>query len=230
MNKIDLANEIIAKMLELSSNPYLALSFGKDSLVMLDLVLKQFPDIQCNFLKSDESDLMHDFKGIEEWYLTNKSLNLNIVNTHRMQEVGWDYALAQKGKKDDWFLDGFIHDKFGNKFDGVFMGLRIEESKARRMTLLKKSNNVEYKFIHKYKTGKRKDTYRCCPIAHFSESEIMEYLKENKLKYLEIYRFGSHIRTSARLPRKSTLAESSFWLQKNDPERYRQLKCKVKGI
>lgn len=228
--KINKSREIIQRMLELSNNPYLALSFGKDSLVMLDLVREYYKDIPCLFLKSNESDYLHNFKEIENWYITNKSINLKVIETNRLAEAGWDYKKAQIGKKDDWFLDGFIRDNENNKYDGVFMGLRIEESTARRVSLLKKENNQLGKFIMQYVGKERKGLYRCCPVAHFNEVEILSYLQEKKLKYLDIYKFGSHIRTTARLPRESSLNESLFWIKKNDPERYRILKAKVKGI
>lgn len=215
--KIDKSISIIKKMLSVSNNPYLALSFGKDSLVMLDLVRKIKPDVNCLFLKSEESYLLYDYENVINQYLK-KGLNLEIVDTKRLSENNFDWSESRKAGKNDFLLNPFF-----NNWDGIFMGLRIEESKARRITLIKKDNNVIGDKIMQYKTGKRKGMYRCCPVAHWTEFEIMLYLNENKLPFLDVYKNGSHIRTTARLTGDAARQHSLFWVKQNNPENFNKL-------
>ena len=113
-----------------------------------------------------------------------------------------------------------------NKFeehDGNFMGLRIEESKARRITLIKKTNNEFGKFIMQYKSGERAGTFRCCPLAKWKKEDIMMYLRMNNLPTLDIYKLGGHIRTTARLTGDSVRQSSLQWIRINKPENYQKL-------
>jgi len=215
---------IIEKMLELSKNPYIALSFGKDSLVLLDLVYKINHNIKCIFLKSEESFLMYNFEEVINWYLVNKNLNLHIVDTKRLSETNFDWFEARHKGNQDFLLDDFF-----NGYDGFFMGIRIQESKARKMTLLQSQNNKISKFIMQYKTGKREGMYRCCPLAKWTADEIMIYLLAKKLKFLDIYNLGSHIRTTARITSSSVLNNSLFWIKKNNPQNYNKL-CQLLPI
>lgn len=208
---------IIERMFELCENPYISLSFGKDSLVMLDLIYK-VKKIPCYFLKSEESYLMYNFEEIINSYKQSHDIDLTIIETNRLTDANFDWELARKiGHKDIMMLN-----KIGTH-DGNFMGLRIEESKARRLTLIKKENNVEGKFIMKYKTGERAGKYRCCPIAKWSKEEIMVYLNMNNLPTLDIYRLGSHIRTTARLTGLSVFNSTLQWIRINKPENYRKI-------
>jgi len=151
-----LSRQSIERMLELSKNPYIALSFGKDSLVMLDLVRQYVPDIPCRFLKSSETYLLANYEEIIDYYVSD-GVNLHVVNTDRISE-----ADSWKGARDlgDDDMEKLLNE---GDFDGVFMGLREEESRARKITL--KCNN-QYGFrVMRYKSGKRKGWFRCCPIS-----------------------------------------------------------------
>lgn len=205
--------ESIESMLSVSKNPYLALSFGKDSLVMLDLVLKFKADITCLFLKSSESYLMYNFEDLIKFYTDNFQINLHIIETDRLNEFDSWQSARKAGNKD---FEKF--DELG--FDGVFMGLRKEESKARRITLSLKANNEIGKFLMKYKNQNK---YRCCPLANWRTEEIRFYLKERNLPILDVYQEGDHIRTTARLTGDSVRANNLFWIKKNKPENYNKL-------
>lgn len=207
--------EIVERMFEVSRNPYLALSFGKDSLVMLDLVRKIKPGITCLFLKSEESFLMYNFEDLIKYY---NDINLQIIETNRLTEHGFDWSKSRKaGNKD------FYRPEFFAGYDGIFMGLRIDESKARRISLIKRENNKIGKFIMQYKAGKRKGMYRCCPVAKWSAFEILHYLKCKNLPFLDIYSEGEHIRTTARITGDAHRQNALFWIKKNKPENWNKL-------
>ena len=208
----------IDKMLSLSKSPYLALSFGKDSIVMWDLVRKQKPDIKCLFLTDTETFMMFEYEELIKHYKNNYSINLEVIRTDTLAENNYNLDKARDARRANWYLPQFI-----NK-DGVFMGLRIEESKARRMTLLKKENNQIGRFIMQYKTGKRAGQYRCCPVADWASADILTYCKMNNLKLLGIYEQGNHIRTTARIPRDEKRANALNWIRISNPQKYQLLK------
>ena len=204
-------------MLSLCSNPYLALSFGKDSLVMLDLVREQYPDIPCLFLKSEESYLMYNYKDVIADYME-RGVNIEVIETNRLSENNFEWTKARKAGNKDFLLKAFFRG-----WDGMFIGLRIEESKARRITLIKKSNNEIGDKIMKYKAGQREGMFRCCPMAYWTGFEVLLYLKEKKLPYLDIYDEGEQIRTTARLTGDSVRQNTLFWIKQNKPENWNLL-------
>lgn len=215
--RTDKSRAIISKMLSLCSNPYLALSFGKDSVVMLDLVREQFPDIPCLFLKSEESFLMYNYEEVIRQY-RDMGVKVEIVETMRLTEHGFDWEKARKAGNKDFFLEPFFRG-----WDGVFMGLRIEESKPRKMTLTKKINNEVGDKIMRYKSGRRHGMHRCCPMAYWKSHEVLAYINKKKLPCLDIYSQGAHIRTTARLTGDSVRQNTLFWIQKNKPENWNKL-------
>lgn len=159
-------------MLSLCSNPYLALSFGKDSLVMLDLVQEQYPEIPCLFLKSEESYLLSNYEELIGHY-KNKGVNVEVIE---MRHNDYDF---ENGKNIE-----FTQSRFFDKWDGVFMGIRIEESKARRISIIRKENNEIGHRIMQYKTGKRAGFFRACPVADWSGFETFLYCQEKKSRCL----------------------------------------------
>lgn len=174
-HKIEESLIIIEQMFKLSSNPYISLSFGKDSLVMADLVTKLNPKIPCLFLKSEFSYYLGDFESLIEFYRT--YFNNLIV------------------------IEGEFFGDLQSDFDGVFIGLRLKESKKRKMSLLRKENNEHGKFIMRYKHDTKeaptKGIYRCCPVAMWEFYEEELYLSSFNLPYLKLYDdFGFTQRTS----------------------------------
>ena len=212
--------ECIENMLSLSGTPYLALSFGKDSLVTLDLIRSVYPSIKCLFLKSEESFLLYNYEEIINHYVIETNLNLEIIETKRLSENNWEWEKARKAGNKDFNLFEY------KDYDGVFMGLRCEESKGRKFSILT-AKNKEYDFIHKYTAGLRKNMYRCCPVALWKQDEILFYLNQKKLPFLKVYENGSHIRTTARLTGDAVRGNSLFWIKKTDPERFNILVSKL---
>lgn len=210
--------EIIQNMLRLSQHPYIALSFGKDSLAMMDLVYGVKPGVKCLFLKSEESFLMYDYERLISWYTEHLGLNLHIVDTHRLSEYAFDWERARKAGNRDFYLDDFFEG-----WDGVFMGLRIEESKRRRQTLTAKRNNEVGRFIMRYAGGRRKGMVRCCPMACWKASEILFYLKACNLPMLDVYQEGEHIRTTARITGDAQRQNALFWIKKSKPENWNRI-------
>lgn len=209
--RIETSRGIIKNMLRLSQNPYLALSFGKDSLVMLDLVREQYQEVPCLFLKSEETYLLHEYEPVIEHY-RQTGVNIEIVE---MRHLNHDFEVGAASNE-------FQQPAFFRGWDGVFMGLRIEESKARRISIIRKESNLEGYRIMRYKGGDRAGMLRCCPVADWTAFEIMLYAKEKQLKMLAAYT-DETVRTSAQLPFANVLQTNLQDLKYRNPSNYNRL-------
>lgn len=160
------------------NNPYLACSFGKDSSVMLHLVFNQYPNIHVKFLGKKETDLIDDYSGVIEWWQKRNVL------IERITYLGWLEGGTKKGIAKNMQADD--HDSF-------FVGIRKEESVARRITLKK-----DGKFF-KMKDGKT----RIAPLADWTTRDIATYMLSNNLPVLNAYkREGFEARTTSNIPSK----------------------------
>lgn len=216
-HRIEKSRAIISQMLSLSSNPYLALSFGKDSLVMLDLVMEQYPDIPCIFSCSTETRLLDKYQELMDWYINN-GVNLIVSEFDRYTLNQDKINITGTATDDDFNMDVFF-----DGWDGMFMGLRIEESKARRITLISKKNNEIGDKIMQYKTGKRAGMYRCCPMAYWKSFDVLFYLKGKGLPFLDAYQDGHKTRTSTMITSNSLNGGILERMKRQNIERYNKL-------
>lgn len=159
--------------LERVENPYVACSFGKDSSVMLDLILKETNDLPIYFFSRPETELLNNFSEVKKkWNLS----NLIIIQT--------------KG-----YLENGLHEETklmkNTSYDSYFVGLRTEESVVRRITLRKYGNFYKNK----------NDKIRICPIAEWTTNDIATYILVNNLPVLNTYiTEGFNSRTTAGIP------------------------------
>lgn len=178
-------------------NPYVACSFGKDSSVMLHLVLKNNPKIKVRFIRwKFETEFIDNFDEIiSKW----GNINLDQIEFSRD-------SLADK-RKDRYKTEGY---------DSYFIGLRKGESFARRVTLKKHG-----KFF-KNKAG----MIRISPIADWTEQDIAAYMFSNNLPVLSTYlKQGIKSRTTSRIPREDFGIRQSFLidLKQRDFSAYQNL-------
>jgi 3'-phosphoadenosine 5'-phosphosulfate sulfotransferase (PAPS reductase)/FAD synthetase len=150
---LERTDNFIKESLAKVENPYLACSFGKDSAVMLHLVLKQMPDIKVLFAYTEETELMDNyFEVITDWFKINPVLNLEKLYCEREP-------------------DGRTHssEKMANKMLGVhdsyFVGLRAQESPQRSTTIK----------LHGTFFLKKDGMTRICPIGFWSQKDIEAY-------------------------------------------------------
>lgn len=159
-------------------NPYLACSFGKDSSVMLHLVFNQYPNIQVKFLGKKETTLIDDYAGIVDWW-RNRNVLIDWLTYRGWMEGGTQKGIAKNMQADE-------HDSF-------FVGIRKEESVARRITLKK-----DGKFFL-MKDGK----VRIAPLADWTTKDVAAYMVANELPVLGAYkREGFEARTTSNIPSK----------------------------
>lgn len=159
--------------LERVERPYVACSFGKDSAVMLHLLLRQKQDIDVRFVRwENETENLGNYdEVIAKW----GDINLTQVLLSR--------ASIDSKVKGRFDVDGF---------DSYFIGFRMEEATARRITL--KTHGMFYKM----KAGK----IRISPLAEWKLRDIVAYCVSNELPTLDTYdKFGFEERTASRIPR-----------------------------
>lgn len=144
---------------------YVAVSWGKDSVVMLHLCQQVQPDILAVFLGHSEQDLISNFSEVAELYCSKWSTNYLPIHLSREEELIYD---PQKIRKTMASI----------KLPVAFVGVRAEESINRRRSLKR------YGAIHQYKhTGKT----RCFPLAYWGWEDVWGYICSNDLPYLSAY-------------------------------------------
>lgn len=190
--------------LERVETPYLACSFGKDSAVMLHLVLQQKPDIDVRFIRwKQETEFIDNYdEVISKW----SGLKLTQV------ELSREFLSEKRTDR---------YDTVG--YDSYFIGLRSQESTARRITL--KTHGTFYRNIS--------GMVRISPLADWTEKEITAYVVSNDLPTLNTYKSdGFHSRTASRIPRADHGIRESFLadLKHRDFESYQKLLLKFPEI
>lgn len=177
--------------------PYVACSFGKDSGVMLHLVLQFAPDIPVRFIRwQNETELLGNYDDvIARW----GGINLEQVILHR--------DTVEDKRKERFDTDGY---------DAYFIGFRCEESNGRRITI--KTHGRFYKM----QDGKT----RICPLADWKTRDVAAYIATNNIPTLDTYeQFGFSERTTSRVARADYgIREHSLRLLKEkDITKYNQL-------
>lgn len=162
--------------------PYVACSFGKDSAVLLHLVLKFYSDIPVRFIRwSGETEFIDNYDDvISQWG------NINLTQVEFSRD-----SLNDK-RPDRYSTSGF---------DSYFVGLRSKESVPRRITLKK------HGMFYKSKNG----IIRISPLSDWSEDDIAAYVYSNDLPTLKTYHdCGISSRSSSRIPRDDYGIRNSF--------------------
>lgn len=163
-------------------NPYVACSFGKDSAVMLHLVLQQKPDIPVRFIRwKNETEHIDNYDEIiAQWG------NINLTQIELSRTSLSDSRKERYGTKD---------------YDSFFIGLRMQEAAVRRITLKAKG------MFFKNKDG----LTRISPLADWKLEDIAAYNFSNNLPTLQSYlTSGINTRTASRIPRENYGIRNAF--------------------
>lgn len=186
--------------LERVENPYVACSFGKDSAVMLDLILKHAPNIPVRFASHPETRIIDNYEDvIKKW--VSKGINY--------QEIFCEGGLIKVKNAQRNALDA-LHENW----DSFFVGIRKQESFGRRVSLKK------HGMFHKLKSNGR---IKISPMADWNEREISVYILSNDLPTLGKYSVeGFSARTTSGIPR-TNIEECLISLKQRDIEGYNKL-------
>lgn len=198
--RIDEALALIDRAFTECSAPYVACSFGKDSAVLLDLVRRRAPDIEARFIRWPETEHLGNYDDvIQAW--RERGANIRILD---LQRRSLDEKVAGRWK--------MLRDL--TPTDGVFIGLRSEESRARRTTLMTHGT------LYRYKDGYR----RISPIAWWRTIDIAAYITQHDLPTLDAYKErGFAERTASRIPRAEVRGEKLRQIRADDPQAWASL-------
>ncbi|MEE9442440.1 MAG: phosphoadenosine phosphosulfate reductase family protein [candidate division Zixibacteria bacterium] len=185
--KISSAKQLIKKCLTKHKDPVIACSFGKNSMVVLDLVYKYRPDITVLFNDTlVEYPDTYSFKNyiVDTW-------KLNIIVTKPTKNFWWvveNYGFplfSRKGHKDATknccrYLKEYPLAKILRKykFDLYFTGLTRFESRLREFSARKYGD---------YFYSKTQSHWKCHPIQNWTEEDVWNYHKIEKLPYNGLY-------------------------------------------
>lgn len=218
------AMTIAKKALDMNINWYTTCSCGKDSTVLSHLICKMSPGIEV----WSEKDCF-DFPGEREYLeslATRYKWNVNIVSppdkelTGELGKVDFCEDIHSRGTS---FSDTFFYKLITeqeSKFDGVFLGLRCEESQGRLRNFKKRGH------IYQRKNGK----WTCNPLSTWKAEDIFAYLVSNEIPILPVY-FNTafvggdpgKIRKSWYLPSARAASGHCVWLKYYYPELYQKL-------
>jgi phosphoadenosine phosphosulfate reductase len=177
--KVALAQELVANASEQMSNGYIGWSSGKDSTVTAHLAWSVNPSIPGVYFDADcafpESygylDLIAQQRTIIKWQtepMLDTFERLGGPSAHGVENATMKSTVYDPLKD----LLAEYH------FDGVFLGLRKEESEGR-------SNSIKYHgSLYRYK---RDDVLRCLPVAFFSYRDIWAYIVRYNIPYNRVY-------------------------------------------
>lgn len=218
VTRVSEAHDLIKEALHHMKNPYVSFSGGKDSTVMLHMVLKHKPDIPVIYWDADASYPDTEVflkKVINEWHL-----NFIRVKTESMLSVFRKYGVNHP-KIEQKTMIATVYDPIKklmkeHDYDGVFVGLRAEESFGRRK-LIKHRGSIFH--------NKMQGVIECLPVANFTVQDIWSYITSNNVPYNTIYdktamRPRNEIRVSYWCGESCREMGRWVWLKKEYPELY----------
>lgn len=215
------AKNIIFEALQHMEKPYIAFSCGKDSSVLAHLALQVVPSAPLRFLSSGETRLILDVDKMIS-YFANRGANVQEINIDRVFTEEWKDATWTEQRKAGRHDLELLNDR---SFDGIFMGLRAEESRPRKISLYQNKTAGLPLFCYRYIAGKRLNMIRCCPLAEWTVRDIGAYLLANNIPYLYWYDYqGFEGRTTARLTGDAVRQNALFWIKKHDPSSWNKLR------
>lgn len=159
---------------------YCACSFGKDSSVMLHLLQQHCKDIKTVFVCYPETNMLDNYdEVISKW-------DCNLLKL--FLDVDVESTVNEKNIIPKWAIE--------NGYVLGFVGIRAEESKPRRITLMK--HGMYYRYENSI-------MYRAAPLAWWSTEDIAAYTYLHQLPTLNTYKHsGMMSRTT------SGLADDNF--------------------
>jgi len=190
------------KGLEVMSAPYISMSFGKDSTVLVHLLKEMKPDLPIMHVRLGYGDGWPDTERVKQSLIDRFAYEfielpgLSIIDVYRDvglyvqdEETSKETRSAQRafGKSLGDILDREAHKR---GFDGAFMGLRKEES-DNRARLFSMRGSLYF--------AKTRQLWACHPLAYWSARDVWAYIVAYDLPYNELYDLDPQGRERARL-------------------------------
>lgn len=218
--RINDAKDVIDKMLSMSGiNPYLAFSGGKDSTLMLALFAEVGATKVPVFTQLDDMDW--DFT---HEHCQNVSKTLGFDNHHFVKT---DYSVKQrvlsnqKIDTDVCFFDEVEVFVQKHGFNAASIGIRIEESKRRKVSIAK--NGRLFEQVNGF--------VKCSPLGFLLGVDVFAYIISRNLPYAETYDkcgelWPHQMRFSWMVHPDFFTKGNMLWLKRYYPEKYYEL-CRM---
>lgn len=187
--KIESSILTIQKALTCPGKWMISYSSGKDSTVLLDLLIRAgWQGIGFHCICSEYEDPPENQTQTEK---ARQMYGTDIRNIHCYGEYdAWreaghffcdpitDIEKKTAHKANTEFKKASANFMLENSISNIFMGLTKEESKARRISLSMRGNL----YYSKMRKG-----WTCCPLANWTATDIWAYIVANNLPYLSVY-------------------------------------------
>lgn len=161
------AGEIVAEALAELPPAFVAVSWGKDSVVMLHVIQQQAPDVPVVHVGDRHEDWLSDYSAVRDAYRA----RWPIAEYHHLTvEVGGPSVTAAINAGD-----------IPARYPTRFLGMRIEENGARVYALRR------YGAFHQYTAGEQAGQWRVCPLIGWSWLDVWAYTAAHELPHLAAY-------------------------------------------
>lgn len=185
--------------------PYVSFSGGKDSLVVLDLVRRQHPDITAIWI-DDELEYPEQPEYIPALCAT---VDVQLyVKTGTQLHAGWFRSWSDEPFWRDP-LPGTLVTRESIRtlapalgFDGVLLGLRADEARHRRI------REARWGPLHRIADG----TWRANPLRGWTTADVWAYIAERGLPYNPVYDTLARIGVPRERARIGPLPLSDGWV------------------
>jgi len=178
--RIERARAVVAEALEKAQNPYIAFSTGKDSIVMAHLVWQQASDVLAVYFDADcafpESTALLGRYEAAGYPIIRWPCESILETMHRVGGPTSDRCEAETMRSTVYRPIKLLLAEY--HFDGVFLGLRNEESPGRH-----KLAQVRGQLFWQ----KRDGLWECLPVAYLDHMDIWAYIVINDMDYCAVY-------------------------------------------
>jgi len=182
--RIEEADAIVKKALGMMKKPYVSCSFGKDSVVLLHLVLRHSAEIDVIFINSqycfpDTYEVRDTFKekhNINMIELKQPHDYIDIINQYGLPDERTSYEqkkVVELLKKD--LANAFAYE---HGYDGNFWGMRKDESRKRKW-LLNTKGPIFW--------AEQAKLWRISPLTNWTWDDIWTYIHFYEVPYSKIY-------------------------------------------
>lgn len=233
INKVEKAKELIEKAINMNKKMAISCSYGKDSIVLLDLVFNTTNKVIV--IQSDSGYQLPDTYRIREYYEKRYNYKTQIVEQllpfKKFLELYGMQSINRTRTQHKKVVEMTKKDRLNKKakengIELTFWGLRKTESRARNNFLI--NRNIFY--------NKTKDMWFCSPLAYFTNTDIWTYIFTNNLEYPNFYdmqncgKTREWIRNTSWVTTDGANKGTIVWLKYNFPEYYEKLKREFKEI
>jgi 3'-phosphoadenosine 5'-phosphosulfate sulfotransferase (PAPS reductase)/FAD synthetase len=217
--KINKALDLIKQWLELCDHQvYCAVSGGKDSLVLSHLVQQVYPD--CPNVWINQGPLAEWDDCIELLSTFNNLIELcpprSLLKLYYDHGIGFEsHMYGPIDKKINQDLIYKVIDQYVEQYQikGSAVGIRAQESKARRLNLAKRG------LLYKMKNG----SWKCCAVGRWTTQDIWNYIDHHELVYPAIYDVDRYkVRNGPPINATGSNLGAITFLKRHYPEIYHQ--------